>query len=60
MRDFNPGDIDWITGEAGVKERKFLDLVHGCFLIQWVEGNTKGDNMWDLVFTTEPDLIEDI
>jgi len=25
-----------------------------------VEGNTRGDNMLDFVFTTEPDLIEDM
>jgi len=60
MGDFNHGDIDWITGEAGVKRRELLDLVHGCFLIQWVEGNTGGDNMFDVVFTTEPNLIEDM
>jgi len=42
MGDFNHGDIDWITGEAGVKRREFLDLVDYCFLIQWVEGNTIG------------------
>jgi len=38
----NHGDIDWITGEAGVKGREFLDLVEDCFLTQWVEGNTNG------------------
>jgi len=49
------------TGEAGVKGSEFLDLVDDCFLIQWVKENTKGGgNMFDLVFTTEPGLIEDM
>jgi len=60
LGDFNHGDIDWTTGEAGVKGREFLDLVDDCFLIQWVKGNTRGGNMLDLVFTTEPGLIEDL
>jgi len=60
LGDFNHGDIDWITGEAGVKGREFWDLVYDCFLIHWVEGHTRGSNMLDLVFTTEPTLIEDM
>jgi len=58
--DFNHGNIDWITGKAGVKGKEFLDLVHDCFLIQWIEGNTRGSNILDLVFTTKPGLIEDM
>jgi len=34
--------------------------VDDCFLIDWVKGNTTGLNMLDLVFTTKPDLNEDL
>jgi len=48
----------------GVKGREFFDLVDDCsiqyWMIQWVKGNRRGDNMLDLLFTTEPDLIEDL
>jgi len=42
LGNFNHRNIDWITGEAGVKGKEFLYLVYDCFLIQWVEGNTRG------------------
>jgi len=58
LGDFKNGDIDWITGEAGVKRREFLELVDDCFFKQWVIQG--GGNMLDVVFTTEPDLIEDM
>jgi len=41
LGDFNHGDINWTTGEVGLKGREFLDLVDECFLIQWVKGNKK-------------------
>jgi len=37
---------------------EFLDLVYDCFLIQYAKGNTRGSNILDLVFTTEPGLID--
>jgi len=51
-----------ITGEVGVKVGEFLDIVDDCFLIQWVERNTRegGGNMLGVVFATEPGLIEDM
>ena len=60
LGDFNHGDINWKTGDAGAKGRKFLNMVDDCFLRQLVKGNTRGGNILDLIFTNEPGLIEDV
>ena len=62
MGDFNYGDIDWesmtttTTGEGS----KFIDLIQDCFLEQHVMEATRGDKTLDLVFSTEPTLVDEV
>ena len=58
--DFNFPGINWVTLEADVTDRKFLDLTQDCFLIQHVFKPTRYDNILDLVLSSEEDMVEDL
>jgi hypothetical protein len=61
MGDFNHGDIDWDCLQAEkVSSRYFMNKVQDLFMTQWVEEPTRGENVLDLVLTTEQDRIEDL
>jgi ribonucleases P/MRP protein subunit RPP40 len=60
MGDFNYADIDWKLWQAGSLGRDFMDRAHDLFLTQHVEEGTRGGNVLDLVFSTEPDMVEDV
>jgi hypothetical protein len=60
MGDFNFGDIDWNMMQSGSIGKDFMDLVHDQYLTQHVNIGTRGQNILDLVITSEPDMVEDL
>ena len=44
----------------GKGRRKFLELIDDCYLHQHVTEPTRYDNIFDLVFTSEAEMIEDV
>ena len=60
MGDFNFPDIDWETLDAGGKAKDFVDLIQDCFLYQHVSAPTRGENLLDLVLTSEENMIEKV
>lgn len=60
MGDFNFRNINWETGEGGGDSAKFLDVVNDLFLTQHVRKPTRGENILDLVFTSEAGLVKDL
>ena len=60
MGDFNY-HIDWETLEGErEKDRRFLDFVDACFMQQHVMEPTRGDNILDLVITTDENMVENV
>ena len=61
MGDFNHRDIDWKRLQAdSSKGQEFLDVVNDLFLTQHVLQETRGASILDLVFSSEPGLVEDL
>ena len=58
--DFNHMSIDWRTLQAGAEGESFVELVQDCFLTQHVDCPTRGDNILDLVLTSEENMIENL
>jgi hypothetical protein len=58
MGDYNFPDIDWEVMSSGGKGARFLEAVTEAFLTQHVRDATRGENRLDLVFTSEPDMVE--
>src|SRR5260221_2016005 len=58
--DFNYPKIDWNILECSETEEPFLDLIQDCFLTQHVINATRGNNILDLVFTTEKSMVDSI
>ena len=62
--DFNCPDIDWPTntvshsGEDGEIQQKLIDLTSESHLTQVHDSPTRGPNILDLVFTTNPTLVK--
>ena len=57
--DFNHRSIDWkaLSCSGSIADQRFLDIVQDNFLSQHVVDPTRGQNVLDLVFSSEPDLI---
>ena len=60
MGDFNYGDINWEEKESGPHGKEFLELVEDCFLYQNVLLPTRGNNILDLVLSSEQNMIEEV
>ncbi|PIK54725.1 endonuclease-reverse transcriptase [Apostichopus japonicus] len=60
MGDFNFPDINWIDGSSSRKGSNFLDVVQDCFLHQHVTFPTRGDNILDLVLSSNPSNVVDL
>ena len=58
--DFNYPSIDWENLNADNSSRYFLNLVTDSFLTQHVSSPTRGSNILDLVFTTDPGMVEEV
>ena len=60
MGDFNYSDIDWEEMESGPNGKDFLELVEDCFLFQQVELPTRGNNILDLLLSSERNMVEEM
>ena len=60
MGDFNYSNIDWITGEANGDGLEFMNLINDSFLFQNVKNATRGNNILDLVLSSELDMVENL
>ena len=58
--DFNYPSIDWKNFDADNSSRYFLVLITDSFLTQHVSSPTKGSNILDLVFTTDPEMADEV
>ena len=58
--DFNYPMIDWVMQDSAGPGMEFLDVVQDNFLWQHVDQATRGDNILDLVLSTERNLVEDL
>lgn len=54
--DFNLSSIDWETNQA--INSKSVEIANNNALIQMVTEPTRGNNILDLLFTTNPALVE--
>ena len=62
MGDFNLPSVDFTKWKAeGSRANAILDHIgNGSAMMQLVEENTRENNILDLVFVTEPDLVEEV
>lgn len=51
---------DWSTLTANSEGQALLDLFQDLFLTQHVFVPTRGDSILDLVFSSEPGMVEDV
>ncbi|MEL7079452.1 MAG: endonuclease/exonuclease/phosphatase family protein [Cyanobacteria bacterium J06582_2] len=56
MGDFNC-NIDWQARTANSEGQRLLDFANEEFLTQWVKKPTRGNNILDLVFSTEENIV---
>ena len=57
--DFNHRTIDWDIPRAEHADQEFLEAVQDCYLTQHVREPTRGENILDLILSTEVHMIED-
>ena len=61
MGDFNHPDICWDSGMVGGRQsRRFLESVEDNFLVQVIDGPTRGEALLDLVITNEEESVRDV
>lgn len=60
MGDFNYPGIDWDMLSSDYKGRDFLKLIQDCFLFQHVNKPTRGDNILDLILSSEENIVEGV
>ena len=60
MGDFNFPGINWESLDSDSHGENFLNIVQDCFLIQHVLTPTRGNNILDLVLSTEEGMVEDL
>ena len=58
--DFNHRTIDWDLLQAEQEGKQFLDLVQNCFLVQHVDKPTRGNNILDLVLSSNENMVENL
>ena len=59
MGDFNCR-VDWSNRTGDGESQRLVDFADDNFLTQWVEEPTRGENILDLVFTTDDELVSDL
>ena len=57
--DFNHRTIDWDIPRAEHADQEYLEAVQDCYLTQCVREPTRGENILDLILSTEEHMIED-
>ena len=58
MGDYNYPDIDWDLMHAGRDANYFMEAVRDASMTQHVKEATRGTNILDLVFSSEPGMVE--
>ena len=61
LGDFN-GAVNWdtMTSKSGAEGTRLLEFVKREFLYQWVDKPTRGNNVLDLVLSTEDNIISEL
>ena len=61
MGDFNHGHIQWYYLEStGIEDQQFLFLIQDSFLTQHVLESTRGENVLDIVLSSQKELANNI
>ena len=61
MGDFNDGHIQWKSLEStGCEDQQFLFLIEDSFLTQHVLEPTRGDNVLDIVLSSQKELVDNL
>ena len=61
MGDFNHGRIQWKSQQStGSEDQKFLNLVQDSFLTQHVLEPTRGENVLDIVLSSQKEFIDNV
>ena len=61
MGDFNHADIQWKSLESTRGEdHQFLFLIQGSFLTQHVLEPTRGENVLDIVLSSQKELVDNV
>ena len=55
--DFNNPSVNWSTLTADRERTRLLELTEEAFLYQIVQTPTRGNNILDLIFTNDSDII---
>ena len=58
--DFNCPKVDWKHRTADLEGRQLIDFASDELLTQWVNEATRGNNILDLVFSSEDDMISNL
>ena len=61
MGDFNHGHIQWNSLEStGIEDQQFLFLIQDSFLTQHVLEPTRGENVLDIVLSSQKELVDKV
>ena len=61
MGDFNFPDVDWsLSLASSTASQQFVDCIDEAFISQHVNQATRKNSVLDLVFTSEPDMIDTV
>ena len=61
MGDFNHGHIQWNSLEStGIDDQQFLFLIQDSFLTQHVLEPTRGENVLDIVLSSQKELVDNV
>ena len=58
--DFNCPSVNWEDRTFDAEGRRLVEVANKEFLTQWVDKPTRGNNILDLVFSTEDNLVTDL
>ena len=61
MGDFNHGHIQWKSLEStGGEDQQFIFLIQDSFLTQHVLEPTRGENVLDIVLSSQNELVDNV
>ena len=60
MGDFNSSGINWVTMKSDWRGQSLFELSQDLFLTQHVKDNTREDAVLDLIFSSEPGMIDNL
>ena len=61
MGDFNHGHIQWNSLEStGIEDQQFIFLIQDSFLTQHVLEPTRGENVLDIVLSSQKELVDNV